>query len=124
MRDAFEFGDFDTTSTISWGLEKCSDEEKERFCAQMAEKGNLELLKVLHEKGCPWTGWTCSSAAKNGHLECLKYARENGCPWNEGTCTWAALNGHLECLKYAHEMDVLGMDILVLLLPKMVTSSV
>ena len=31
-------------------------------------------------------------------------------------------NGHLECLKYAHEMDVLGMNILVLLLPQMVTS--
>ena len=31
LADAFKIGDFDTTSTISWALEECS-EEKERFC--------------------------------------------------------------------------------------------
>ena len=79
LRNAFKIGDFDTTSTISWALEKCN-EEKERFCWRMARKGNLELLKILHEKGCPWDEETCSKAAEKGHLECLKYAHENGCP--------------------------------------------
>ena len=79
LRNAFKIGDFDTTSTISWALEKCS-EEKERFCARMAENGNLELLQFLHEKGCPWDECTCHYAALNDHLECLKYAHENGCP--------------------------------------------
>ena len=37
LRNAFKIGDFDTTSTISWALEKCS-EKKERFCAQMAKE--------------------------------------------------------------------------------------
>ena len=78
--DAFKIGDFDTKSTISWALEKCI-ERRERFCARMAENGNLELLQHLHESGCHWDVWTCSNAAENGHLECLKYARENGCPW-------------------------------------------
>ena len=54
------------------------------------------------ENGCPCLDErilvdTCS-AAENGHLECLKYAHENGCPWDE--------------------------QLLVLALPKMVTSSV
>ena len=71
LRNAFKIGDFDTKSTISWALEKCSKYEKARFCEQMARNGNLELLKVLHEKGCPWNGYTCSTAAENGHLECL-----------------------------------------------------
>ena len=102
LPDAFEIGEFNTESTISWALEKCS-EEKERFCAEMAEKGNLELLKVLHEKGCPWDKDTCFAAAYTGHLECLKYAHENGCPWNEKTCSYAAQEGYLECLKYLHE---------------------
>ena len=31
LADVFKIGDFDTTSTISWALEKCS-EKKERFC--------------------------------------------------------------------------------------------
>ena len=100
--DAFKIGDFDTKSTLSWALEKCS-EKKERFCEQMALNGNLELLKVLRENGCPWDETTCDNAARNGHLECLKYAHENGCPWNEETCAIAAKNGHLECLRYAHE---------------------
>ena len=46
LRDAFEIGAFDTTSTISWALEKCS-EKKARFCLKMAKKGNLELLLSL-----------------------------------------------------------------------------
>ena len=98
----FKIGDFDTKSTISWALEKCL-ERRERFCARMAENGNFDLLKVLHENGCPWDEETCSNAAKNGHLECLKYLHENECPWDGWTCTYAAQNGHLECLKYAHE---------------------
>ena len=51
--DAFKIGDFDTKSTISWALEKCS-EYKDRFCYKMAENGNLDLLKLLRVKGCPW----------------------------------------------------------------------
>ena len=36
-------------STISWALEKCS-ERRELFCAQMAGKGNLELLQFYAVK--------------------------------------------------------------------------
>ena len=100
---AFKIGDFDTKSTLSWALEKCSENKKARFCAQMALNGNVDLLEFLHEKGCPWDEDTCSEAAEYGHLECLKYAHENGCPWDQWTCRQAAENGHLECLKYAHE---------------------
>ena len=53
LPDAFEIGDFDTTSTISWALEKCS-EKKERFCEQMAWTGDVELVQCLREKGRPW----------------------------------------------------------------------
>ena len=73
LRNAFKIGDFDTKSTLSWALEKCS-EKRERFCAEMALNGNVELLEFLHEKGCPWDEDTCSKAVRNCHLECLKYA--------------------------------------------------
>ena len=98
LPDAFKIGDFDTTSTISWALEKCF-EKKERFCAQMALNGNFGLLQFLRGELCPWNKETCESAAANGHLECLKYAHRNGCRWDKDTCSNAALNGHLECLK-------------------------
>ena len=51
LPDAFKIEDFNTKSTLSWALEKCI-ERRERFCAQMALNGNLELLQFLHEKGC------------------------------------------------------------------------
>ena len=47
--DAFKIGDFDTKSTLSWALEKCS-EEKERFCEQMAEKGNFRIASIFARK--------------------------------------------------------------------------
>ena len=99
---AFEIGEFNTTSTISWALDKCS-QKKARFCWRMAQNGDLELLQHLHDNGCPWDERTCSGAAHYGHIECLKYAHENGCPWDESTFEYAAENGHLECLKYARE---------------------
>ena len=75
LADAFRIKDFDTKSTLSWAVEKCS-EKKERFCAQMALNGNVEFLTFLHENvGCPWDEETCRKAAANGHRECLKYAR-------------------------------------------------
>ena len=46
LPDAFKIGDFDTKSTLSWALEKCSG-YKERFCVQMARNGNLELLQFF-----------------------------------------------------------------------------
>ena len=103
LRDTFKIEDFDTKSTLSWALEKCSRSKKKLICSRMARNGKLELLKFLRVQGCPWDRSTCSEAAKNGHLECLKYLHENGCPWDDWTCSSAAFNGHLECLKYAHE---------------------
>ena len=41
---AFEIEDFDTTSTISWALDNCSENKKERFCEQMGWTGDVELL--------------------------------------------------------------------------------
>ena len=122
LPDAFEIGEFNTESTISWALERCS-ERRERFCEQMARNGNVELLRFFHENGCPWDEKTCSQAAFNGHLECLRYAHENGCPWDEKTCSWATENGRLECYTRTRT-DVLGIIGLVYVLPKMVTSSV
>ena len=42
LRDAFKIEDFDTKSTISWALEKCS-EKRERFCATNCWEGKLRF---------------------------------------------------------------------------------
>lgn len=70
---------------------------------EAAGNGDLEVLKWLLSKGCPWNETTCIIAAGNGHLEVLKWARENDCPWDESTCSFAAEMGELETLKWARE---------------------
>ena len=49
LPDAFKIGDFQTKSTLSWALEKCS-ENAERFCWRMARNGNVELLQCFCTK--------------------------------------------------------------------------
>ena len=75
----------------------------------------MDVLKYLHENGCPWDKWTCCDAAERGHLDVLKYAHENGCPWptadaiaglinplyDPDVCKAAAKGGYLDVLKYA-----------------------
>ena len=47
-----------------------------------AEGGHLEVLKFLHEKGCPWDELATYSAALGSHLgaplDVLKYLHEQG----------------------------------------------
>ena len=64
-------------------------------CNLAARGGHLEVLKYLHENGCPWNEDTCWHAAEGGHLEVLKYAHEKGCPWDENTCSSAAEESQL-----------------------------
>ena len=46
---AFKIGDFDTTSTLSWALERCS-EEKERFCSKWLRM-KLRIASIFMLKG-------------------------------------------------------------------------
>jgi hypothetical protein len=69
-------------------------------CRAAAGGGYLEVLKWLHHQGCPWDAATCYAAATGGHLEVLKWLHNTGCPWDSETCYAAATFGHLEMLKW------------------------
>jgi len=47
---------------------------------KMDVHGNLEILKYLHEIGCPRDEHAFSNAAYSGDIETLKYLYEIGCP--------------------------------------------
>ena len=68
-----------------------------------AEKGNLDMLKFLHENGIEWSDKCCEYTAKEGQLDTLKYCHENGAPWDQQSSINAALNDDIEMLKYLHE---------------------
>jgi hypothetical protein len=78
-------------------------------CSNAARFGNIEMLKWLHQKKCPWHPWDSSIltyvAAENGHLESLKWLHEIGIPWNEKTCAAAATGGHIDILMWLREHD-------------------
>jgi hypothetical protein len=61
--------------------------------------GHLDVLKYLHENGCPWHRYTTWAAVHKDRLECLMYAFNHGCPWSADTLTAAALGqGNLSLL--------------------------
>lgn len=78
----------------------CQTYSQERACEAAAAGGQLDLLKLLREKGFSWCKETCKAAAACGHLEVLRWARANGAEWDEETPTEAAKNGHVACLEY------------------------
>ena len=66
------------------------------MCTAAALAGHFEVLKFLHQNGCPWNKETCEYAAFELHLEVLKYAHTHGCPWDDETCEAACSGGHLK----------------------------
>ena len=76
-----------------------------------AELGQLDILKLLVQRGCPLSKAAgaksiAEQAAKGGHLECLKYLRELGCEWDKYLLVVAAKEGHVNILHYAHEQGL------------------
>ena len=70
-------------------------------CNECARSDNL--AKIESDFQGDWDGTTCRIAAENGQLDILKYLHENGCPWDEDAILAAAKNGWFECLMYLHK---------------------
>lgn len=68
-----------------------------------ASKGNLDVMKWLKEKKCPWNAWTFYYASEHDNLVNMKWLRENGCPWNEEAFVAAARHGNLDNMKWLKE---------------------
>jgi len=52
-------------------------------CATAARYGQLEILKLLYEKGCPCDISVYGYAAENGHFDILKWAQNNVCSFDK-----------------------------------------
>ena len=49
---------------------------------------SLEVLKICHERGIPWTNQTCALLIRSGSIDMIKYARDNGAPWTIDDDQW------------------------------------
>ena len=78
-----------SVARVEWARSCASEGEWERYirprlCEEAAGRGDLEMLKWLRARGCPWGAGT-AGAAGCGHLEVLKWLRAEGCPEYEST---------------------------------------
>jgi len=91
-----------------------TDEHKNTVVHIAAEAGNIEILRLLSDRGAPidrlnWINQTpLSLAARNGHLPVVKYLCEKGATThgrdlNTAPLGAAAAAGHLEIVKYLVE---------------------
>ena len=83
--------------------EKLSKVWDKETCSLAAWRGQLEVMKWLRAKGCPWGILTSNWAAQGGRLEVLQWMRgqDPPCPWDSRVCYYAAERGHLDVLRWA-----------------------
>ena len=68
-------------------------------------KGNLDIMKWLKSKDCPWDDRVFTISSRNRNFCIMKWLKENGCPWNEFTFAAAAWSGNLANMKWLKKND-------------------
>ncbi len=82
-----------------YDLTKCEDQGIPASCA--AARGDLNLLKWLHEKHFCLNGYTLDCAARWGHLHIMQWMKEIGnLPWSKQTMQQAVQFGSVENLQW------------------------
>ena len=82
----------------------CWDETT--FCSAIEKSTEaFDVVKYLHENGCPWSRRVSETAAFHGRLDILKYLHENSCPWDTGSFYYAVQRNHIDVVKYLFEND-------------------
>ncbi len=77
-------------------------------CTDAARRGQVEYLKRLRAKGCPWDEYTASEAAASGCVETLDWVLKNGCPFDAEYCVVTANKaGHPHIIEWLEENGAL-----------------
>jgi hypothetical protein len=82
-------------------------------CRNAAMFGHLQLLKWLHEQGCPWDEDTFDAAVRyGGNVEMLEWLYKKNSLWMRGWhCSLGAISGNMDVLKWLHGRKFLwGID--------------
>ena len=73
-----------------------------RACYEAAASNNIQLMRWLRARGCPWDARTCSMAASRGHIDMLRWLRSQSppCPWESFTSQTAAQSDDVATLTW------------------------
>lgn len=62
------------------------------------ERSTSQILKYIHDHGCPWNTFTSDSAAHGGHLATLQYLINNNSPFGcAAICDGGILRELVDC---------------------------
>lgn len=79
-------------------------------CFEAASKGDLDLLKTLHEKGAPLDKYVANAAAHYGSKDILEWLFQKDCPCSKKVFKYAASGGRVANLNYLYEHRIVGFD--------------
>ena len=74
-----------STHRVHWALAMGAAPPTTTWCEDVAERGDLVMLKWLRAYGAPWDNETVLAAAEFGHLNVLEYAHGQGLPLDFGS---------------------------------------
>ena len=66
---------------VQWCLDYGAPWNRETACMEAAAGGNVELMKLVRQLGCVWTGDEFLPAITEGNMDLLAWMKADGCPW-------------------------------------------
>ncbi|EFA85741.1 hypothetical protein PPL_00971 [Heterostelium album PN500] len=86
--------------------------ERTKTINAIAQVGDIQVMKIIHDMGCEFTPEAMTIAARHGHLELVKFLKENrteGCqPY---TVAWCIQAGQTEVVDYLLENCLSFLDL-------------
>jgi hypothetical protein len=93
---------------LAWVLQQPGVKLHMTVMSYAAYYGHLPLCKHLYELQCPWYPRLASDIAEHGNLELLRWLMANGCPWDAyELCMGAAYGGSIEVLAHLQQQGLL-----------------
>ena len=75
-------------------------------CYAAAQNRNWDVVKWLHNQGCPWYERAlCDAAAQHDNMEILQWLHSQGCVLGADICFWVARSGNWDMVKWLHDQD-------------------
>jgi hypothetical protein len=86
---------------LEWLLEiGCEYKDNKFVLADAAKIGNLDIIKLLYNKGALVSDWIFASAGRNGNLENMKWMLKNNFPHDAWVFAYACEKGNMENLEW------------------------
>lgn len=92
-------------NTLDWAMTNGCDYNHEEILVEAISNRHFEIIIPLFKKGVPWNSEVSAQLAESGQLDLLKFGKENGRPIDKRTFKYAAMGAKIEVLKWLKEIN-------------------